>query len=215
MCILSIVRKKNQFILTHNRDEDVARTTSRTLITENKFDVRATFPMDEMSGGTWVLTSKLWSTAILNGALENHKRNPPYRHSRGIFPFMLLEFDNIENYVQSLDLSGIEPFTQVIFNHDSEDLYVLYWDEKEINLVHTEEDCLVLSSAPLYSQKEKEYHKKAIANLKNPTADELALLHKELAWEYNKDIPMLKTTSQVQIVANLTNKYMKFNKFSK
>lgn len=215
MCIVSILRDQDQFILTHNRDEDIARITSKTLITDYFHEKEATFPRDELSGGTWILTSDLWSTAILNGAIHKHKRNPPYRHSRGKFPFMLLAFEDLDEYVQSLNLNQIEAFTQIIFNHSTRDLHILYWDEKEIILKNPKEDLVVLSSTPLYSKQEKQEHKDAISALKNPNADDLARLHKKLSWQHNPEIPMLKTTSQVQIISDYKNKRMKFEKYSK
>ncbi|MDG4951171.1 NRDE family protein [Weeksellaceae bacterium KMM 9724] len=213
MCILSIIRTDNKFTLTHNRDEDVARITSQTLITKEINNQLATFPMDIQSQGTWILTSSTWSTAILNGGFKLHQRKPPYKHSRGLFPYMLLAHENALEYVESLDLNKIEPFTQVMYNHKTKQLHRLVWDGIEKHLSEIQDDVFVISSSTLYDREEKKSHESAIKALKSPSSDELARLHKGLSWSHNPDIPMLKTTSQVQIISNNENKSMKFTKF--
>lgn len=202
-------------MLTHNRDEDVARITSDHLITKEFDGVEATFPMDIQSQGTWVLTSKTWTTAILNGGFELHNRKPPYRHSRGLLPFMLLKYSSTSNFVNDLNLDQIEPFTQVFLHHTTQDLSVLVWDgeQKHFNKIKVNE--LVLSSSTLYNHEEKERHKSLIKSINKPTPAELSYIHQSLSWRHNPDLPMLKTTSQVQVLSDYKNKSMKFTKFVK
>lgn len=213
MCILSIIRTDEKFALTHNRDEDVGRVTSPTLISKVINNQPATFPVDIQSQGTWILTSPTWSTAILNGGFELHQRKPPYKHSRGLFPYMLLAFESALDYVESLDLNQIEPFTQIMYNHKTKELHRLVWDDIEKHLFEIHDDTFVISSSTLYNEDEKKMHKSAIKALNSISSDELADLHKSLSWPHNPKIPMLKTTSQVQIVENNENKSMKFTKF--
>ena len=43
------------------------------------------FPKDELAGGTWIGASeKNTVICLLNGGFQNHKRQPEYRHSRGV-----------------------------------------------------------------------------------------------------------------------------------
>lgn len=214
MCILSILREEDNFILTHNRDEDVARITSKTLISKSIDGIEATYPLDVQAQGTWILTSTDWTTAILNGADELHKRILPYRHSRGLFPFMLLNYNAADDYVTNLNVDKIEPFTQILIHHKTQEMYTFMWDGKQKILEPITSSFFVLSSSTLYNSEEKLTHERAIKAMKHPNADELAFMHKKLSWQHNPDIPMLKTTSQVQIMSNYKNKTMKFTKFA-
>lgn len=210
MCILSLLRSNEGFILTHNRDEDIQRKTSQTLFTKRMEGVEATYPVDIQSKGTWILTSEKFTTAILNGADHLHKRNPPYRHSRGIFPFFLLQYKFVNDYFENLDCSGIEPFTQIILKNDSLDLHEIKWNGKEKKIRKIEDEFYVTSSATLYNTEEKEQHKSILKQKQFFETDNLARMHHALQWTFKPELPFIKTTSITQVVRNSEFKSMKF-----
>ena len=65
----------------------------------------------------------------LNGGFANHKRMPPYRHSRGIIVTAMLEHSNPAEYWNGCNLGNIEPFSLVVFTHKK--LYHFVWTGKE------------------------------------------------------------------------------------
>lgn len=213
MCILSLVKKNNGFLLTHNRDEDFQRHASDVLKTKISNNKKLTFPMDLVSKGTWIMVSDQWTTAILNGAHIKHKRNPPYKHSRGIFPFLLTEFETVEAYVENLELNQIEPFTQIIIDNTRHKSYELMWNGKEKMFRQIEEDLYVTCSATLYSPEEKSHIQQKFKAIHEPNADNLAQLHQTLFWTFKPELPMIKTTSMVQIVQNETSSYMNYKNY--
>ena len=196
--------------MSHNRDEDVARKTYETLITKEIDGVEATFPVDLLSNGTWILTSKKWSTAILNGAEHFHYRNPPYKHSRGLFPFELMKFNDAYSFIDSLNLKNIEPFTQIIIDNLSLEAWDFRWDGKQKNLKQIMGKLFITSSSTLYSNNEKLHHQHVIREIEEINPANLAQAHNSLQWKYKSALPMIKTTSFTQILLNSKNKSMKF-----
>lgn len=215
MCILSLFRSQEAFVLTHNRDEDYRRQTSETLITKEIKGVSATYPVDILSGGTWILTSEKFTTAILNGADRLHHRTPPYRHSRGLFPFMLLEAMDTEHFFEHLDLTDIEPFTQLILDHKDLSVTELQWDGSEKMIREISDKLYVTSSATLYTAETRQGHKNSFLGLNDPEPANLAQMHKTLKWVKNPDLAVIKTTSITQIIQNSELKSMKFERMTK
>lgn len=215
MCILSLYRTPHEFILTHNRDEDYRRKSSDILVTKSIHSQEASFPADIRSSGTWILTSEKWTTAILNGTEHFHHHDPPYRHSRGLFPFRLLEFNSAKDYVNSLDLSDIEPYTQVILDNVDHTALIFRWDGKVRLLEEIEEEFFITSSATLYSAEEKNHHRSVLNQIKEFKTDKLADMHKTLQWKFKKELPVIKTTSMTSIFKNSEYKSMKFIRFLK
>ncbi|MEX1384312.1 NRDE family protein, partial [Lutibacter sp.] len=131
MCTVTFLPLKNNgFILTSNRDE----TPFRETIPPKKYEedgVEMVFPKDKLAGGTWIGTSsKNRLVCVLNGAFTKHKRATSYKKSRGIIAKEILKSDNLETYINALDLINIEPFTMVLvdWNNDNLDLFELVWD---------------------------------------------------------------------------------------
>lgn len=213
MCILSLVKKNNGFLLTHNRDEDFQRKASDVLSVKLIKNQELTFPMDSVSKGTWIMTSSQWTTAILNGALIKHKRNPPYKHSRGNFPFLLAEFNDVQAYIESLELNRIEPFTQIIMDNEHHQAYELMWNGKEKMFRQIEEDLYVTCSATLYSPEEKRQIQQKFKTINDLNADNLAQLHQALSWTFKPELPMIKTTSMVQILQNEKDRNMNYKNY--
>ncbi|WP_396191264.1 NRDE family protein [Flavobacterium sp.] len=130
MCTVSFVFSNGKAILTHNRDEKIARPSA---IEPQKYSINNKdiyFPKDPKAGGTWYAVAQNGTTIVLlNGADEKHQVKPSYRKSRGLIVLDLISSNSPIEAWASIDLSAIEPFTVVLFQ-DSK-LYQLRWNEVE------------------------------------------------------------------------------------
>lgn len=130
MCTVSFVFSNGKAILTHNRDEKIARPSA---IEPQKYSINNTeiyFPKDPKAGGTWYAVAQNGTTIVLlNGADEKHQLKPSYRKSRGLIVLDLISSNSPIEAWASIDLSEIEPFTLVLYQ-DSK-LYQLRWNEVE------------------------------------------------------------------------------------
>ena len=70
MCIVSFYRKKDEFVLTHNRDEEINRVSSNQIIESERFGKNFFSPIDERANGTWIFYSEQYIACILNGGIE-------------------------------------------------------------------------------------------------------------------------------------------------
>ena len=128
MCTVSYLPLgQNRFILTSNRDE--APDRSPVALTREE-DHGLMFPRDTLAGGTWLCASdQNRLICILNGAFEKHKRQLPYRRSRGLVALDHFTFPDAESFFRDYDLREIEPFTMVVF--DNGRLWELRWDHEQ------------------------------------------------------------------------------------
>lgn len=115
MCTVTFIPKRNNnFILTTNRDE----APSRKSLPPDFYDVdgvRALFPKDRVSGGTWIgISDKSRLICILNGGSIRHVRKSHYRKSRGLVAKEFLACDSVSALIKNYDFSGIEPFTMIL-----------------------------------------------------------------------------------------------------
>ena len=86
---------------------------------------------------------------LLNGALERHMHNPPYRLSRGLI--FLDIFDSLVpvSEFQHIGLDNIEPFTLVIWQQGA--LWLARWNGSEKTVRPMADDVMhIWSSATLY-----------------------------------------------------------------
>ena len=153
MCTLSFYPKpKNEgFILTFSRDEmpnrssvDIVHDAERGLI----------YPKDALHGGTWFAVSQLNGrfTCLLNGAFEIHKRQLPYRKSRGLVLLESFEALDIEDFWDNYDFSNIEPFTMI--SGENNHFLELRWDGNKRHLRQLDNrKPEIWSSCTLYNQK--------------------------------------------------------------
>lgn len=152
MCTVSFVFVKGKAILTHNRDEKVARPSA---LEPQKYSINQQniyFPKDQKAGGTWYAVAENGTVLVLlNGADEKHKLKPSYRKSRGLIVLELISsYSPIEEW-NSIDLSNIEPFTIVLFQ--DEKLYQLRWNEVEKSTLNLDvSQSHIWSSSTLYSK---------------------------------------------------------------
>ncbi len=210
MCTVTLIpTQENNFILTSNRDEAINRKTLPPEFYQvNK--TRMLFPMDAVAGGTWIgMSDKNTMICLLNGGFEIHKRRPPYKKSRGVVVKDLLEADNLEKAISSYNCKGIEPFTIVAANWQSDlVLFEFVWDGNTKYFRSLEKQTYIWSSSTLYTKEMKEMRKGWFTDYENEnvlTSDALLDFHKNAGiGDKNVDLQIdrdtLKTRSITQIV---------------
>jgi len=158
MCTVTFLPlSSNDFILTSNRDEQKERIT----ISPKKYiedGVELVFPKDKTAGGTWIGTSSQNRlVCVLNGAYKKHKRKDSYIKSRGVIAKEILKDQHLHQYIDKLDLEGIEPFTIVIvdWNNEELNLFELIWDEGKKYFLKLKNEPKIWSSSTLYSDDAK------------------------------------------------------------
>jgi hypothetical protein len=156
MCTVSFVSSNGKAILTHNRDEKVARQSA---IEPQKYFINQKniyFPKDQKAGGTWYAVSENGTVLVLlNGADEKHQLKPSYRKSRGLIVLDLISSNSPILAWNSIDLSAIEPFTIVLFQDKK--LYQLRWNEIEKTTLNLDSNqSYIWSSSTLYPKEIRE-----------------------------------------------------------
>jgi len=132
MCTVTYIPKDEEgFIFTSNRDEAPKRSATE-IATEIIGNKMVKFPRDAYAKGTWIAISNTNQlVCILNGAFVKHKRNLPYRMSRGKMSLDFFAYKDVDEYIGQFEFEGMEPFTFIIF--DNGELYELRWDEKKLS----------------------------------------------------------------------------------
>lgn len=156
MCTVTFLPKgNNKYILTSNRDE----TPKRAALAPEAYLVAGTtiyYPKDPLAGGTWIATDKSrYTVCLLNGGFEKHSHTPPYRLSRGQMVLQFFEFGDLNSFTQNFDFEGMEPFTFIIVESDSEQINLneLVWDGKKIHsTVLDSKNTFIWSSSTLYPE---------------------------------------------------------------
>ena len=159
MCTVSIFpgeENSNSFLLSFNRDEAVDRQTFAPE-RQNVNGCEMIFPKDAVAGGTWLgVSERKRLVGIMNGEFKAHKRNPPYRKSRGVVVKEFLAAEAIKNYAENYDFEGIEPFTMILADW-SVDLEIneMVWDAKKLHIKNIPLKPQIWSSSPLYDSNMK------------------------------------------------------------
>jgi uncharacterized protein with NRDE domain len=156
MCTVSFVFSNGKAILTHNRDEKVARPSAiepQKYLVNNK---EIYFPKDPKAGGTWYAVAENTTTIVLlNGADEKHQLKPFYRKSRGLIVLDLISSSSPIEEWNTIDLDQIEPFTIVLYQEEK--LYQLRWNEVEKSTAELDVNQYHLwSSSTLYPKNVRE-----------------------------------------------------------
>ncbi len=156
MCTVTYLPLNNKsFILTSNRDEGQQR---KIALPPEKYTIHGTnvyFPKDMDANGTWFAAAETTFTlCILNGAFERHEHHPPYRLSRGIMLLDFFSYNNVHHFLGQYNFEGIEPFTLLIFEQNTETvIHEIRWDEKQIYYITKDAASpLIWSSAQLYAK---------------------------------------------------------------
>ena len=157
MCTVSFVFSNGKAILTHNRDEKVARQSA---IEPQKYNINNKniyFPKDQKAGGSWYAVAENGTVLVLlNGADEKHQLKPSYRKSRGLIVLDLISSNSPIDEWNNIDLFGIEPFTIVLFQNKK--LYQLRWNEIEKSTLNLDvNQSHIWSSVTLYPKKIREH----------------------------------------------------------
>jgi len=153
MCTVTFLNLKDGFVLTASRDERRNRPTLATAAYLHG-GIQWYYPKDAEAGGTWIVAGENKARCLLNGAFDSHL--PPtrsYSRSRGSVVLESLTNTPEEVFVNSVDLSGVEPFTLLLLDY-TQDLQLLEfrWDgqqkfAKEMDVMQPH----IWSSATLYS----------------------------------------------------------------
>ena len=155
MCVLTFLPTANSgYILTNNRDEDLARPKA---ILPKKYVIdgkQIYFPKDAQAGGTWMASSDDFTICLLNGAFENHIHKPPYRQSRGQVILDFFKFATVDDFISNYTFENIENFTLVIIHHkELLKICEFRWDGVRIHYsLKNPNKAHIWSSATLYSQ---------------------------------------------------------------
>jgi uncharacterized protein with NRDE domain len=157
MCTVSFIPVDGKVFITSNRDENAQRPLARAPLCEERGHYSFVGPKDTVAGGTWIaLRNDGRALVLLNGAVEKHHPQPPYRKSRGqIFWDVFATGDPLATFWQ-IGLQGIEPFTMVLWQKD--ELHELRWDgrmkaqiQKDAGTAH------LWSSCTLYTSENRRY----------------------------------------------------------
>jgi uncharacterized protein with NRDE domain len=127
MCTVSFIPQHNKIFIAHNRDEKSSRTKAVAPAPYTVNGHTLLFPRDSTAGGSWIACNKNGGAAILlNGAFEKHAHLPPYKKSRGLAFLDIVAASDLYLSYGKVDLTGIEPFTIIIWSNNN--LYECRWD---------------------------------------------------------------------------------------
>ncbi len=152
MCTVTYIPKGNRkFLLASNRDENHQRSTN-TVVTKLLGTQKLLFPVDPISGGSWIATSSFSKVAcVLNGAFKKHQHSPPYRKSRGLVLLDFFQSASAQRFADQYDFDGIEPFTMIMC--ESSGLFEFRWDGHMPNLTRCDSRLpQIWSSTTLYDE---------------------------------------------------------------
>jgi hypothetical protein len=162
MCVLTYVPvAENGFIVTSNRDENIARPKAKP---PKKIKINGTevfCPVDPISKGTWIATSKCYTIVLLNGGHKKHEPKAAYRQSRGQVILEFTKWNDPEIFLKKFDFEGMEPFTLVLFKNENRQLITeIKWCSGQKFITHVNGDLAqIWSSATLYDQQASENRK--------------------------------------------------------
>ena len=206
MCTVTYLPlKKDQFILTSNRDVGYVRQRALAPNEYIEDGVEIYYPKDGEAGGTWIGTSsKNRTLCLLNGGFVNHKSGGSYRASRGKIVIDLLKCDNIEKELKTIDLLNIEPFTLVIVDWQQDlKLIEFVWDGTVGHLKNLPQEMYIWSSSTLFTEEMKKLRKKWFSTWreKNPIDQESILKFHHEAGIGNPNVDVILKRKNVGTVS--------------
>ena len=151
MCTVTFVPTEEGFVFSSNRDEDPQRA-AQNLVEDERGDLKVYFPQDKGASGTWFAYSNTDQfSCVLNGAFQPHQRKEFYTMSRGIMALAYFDYATIDEFINTFNFEGMEPFTLILYNKG--DFKELKWDEVELHVRSLSvQDIHLWSSATLYNQ---------------------------------------------------------------
>ena len=130
MCTVTYLPVGEETLLTSSRDVHISRSKALPPDIHDYPDGRILHPLDPDGGGTWcAVHERGWVVILLNGAFFPHRPAPPYRMSRGRLPLILSASPCPVRCFQTIDLTGVEPFTCIL--HRMKELIEVRWDGSE------------------------------------------------------------------------------------
>lgn len=127
MCTVTFLPLKDKFFITSNRDEQKLREIALPPVIKQYTSGKILYPVDGRSLGTWIAAHENGNVMVLlNGAFKRHIPEPPYKKSRGLVFLDIFDATYPSENFQSMDLSGIEPFTLVLW--EFAELWEFRWD---------------------------------------------------------------------------------------
>lgn len=168
MCTITLFPlfgKTNGFVLTSNRDEVTTRHTLPPEFSELS-GRRMLFPKDSVAGGTWIgVSDQNRLVCLMNGGFEKHQRADSYRQSRGIVVKDLLAAETSDEFLQSYNFFGIEPFTIVMVDWKEQLHFAqVVWDGQQLHRKQLPLKEHIWSSSPLYSPAMREMRRTWLQN---------------------------------------------------
>jgi len=151
MCTVTFLPLKEGFILTSNRDEVKSRQANFPKTYTSKSGV-VSFPQDPKAGGTWIAGCKTKMICLLNGAIQKHKHNPPYKHSRGKVVLDAFDAKSFSDFREHYDFSNLEPHTLVMIDYENDiEIVELKWDGNQKHITKkNQNETHIWSSVTLY-----------------------------------------------------------------
>jgi len=184
MCTLTILPKKDGFILTSNRDEAKSRKPANFPKYKTYGGKKVLFPQDSDAFGSWIAMNDFRLVSLLNGAYHLYDHQAPYKKSRGIVLLDCFDYPDFKDYANNYDFEQIAPFTIVCLEYKTDlSIQVLRWDGK----AHTFETLNpkkshIFSSIPLYPKeirnKREQLFAEFIQSKENLSVDDLVHFHK-------------------------------------
>ncbi len=182
MCtIVFIPTSATDFILGHNRDESPARKKADPPMQILRYGQLVKAPIDGSKNGTWIYTSDHETVLLFNGALKKHIHQPPYSRSRGLIVFEVLSYPSHQAFIEHVDLKGVEPFTQILIHHQTQEIIELIWDGEKKVYHKLDWDPFIRSSVTLYPKSVHEIKKEQFRNWRteNEATDLLQFMQDE------------------------------------
>jgi Transport and Golgi organisation 2 len=129
MCTVTFIPSGNNYFFTSSRDERANRVIATFPEQHETGGQKLLYPLDPQGGGTWIVVNDQGSMSVLlNGAVEAHRPDPPYRKSRGVVLLEIISNTAPVKSFESSDFDRIEPFTIILFKNKI--LYSCSWDGK-------------------------------------------------------------------------------------
>jgi uncharacterized protein with NRDE domain len=178
MCTVTYIPlPSGSFILTHNRDEKMARLTAAEPVTGYFGHHELTYPKDPQGQGTWIATSSERVVCLLNGAYIPFEPEESYRHSRGLVVLDVFRYDNEEAFAKEYDFFGLAPFTLILAAQGS--LHEMRWTGTQLHKTVLRATLpAIWSSSTLYTPAMQRTREGWLANWlrKNPTSSPMSIM---------------------------------------
>jgi hypothetical protein len=152
MCTVTYIPSGERAYLVSNRDEKHYRADAISPQAYQFPSGEIIFPRDADAGGTWIAMHDNGNAIVfLNGGLEAHTPEPPYRKSRGRILLDLINAESSSREFSSMSFEAIEPFTAVIW--ENERLYECIWDGQQKHFIEKDKNQPhIWSSVTLYNE---------------------------------------------------------------